>query len=118
VAGTAYPGHFDGAPLKPLPGQSLLSAFRGNHVERNRPLFFEHSGRKAVITNRQKLVLFEPEEWELYDSELDRIESNNLMSEESPDRIAELLLTYHQWAHETGVFPKSIVNERVIRFEN
>lgn len=114
LAGVAYPESFSGYSLTPLPGHSLLPAFSGNALQRNAPLCFEHNGNQAILDPPFKMVMKAPSEWELYDLSSDRIESHDLMSEASPDKIASMLSHYHQWCDEVGVFPKSIVNRRTL----
>ena len=109
VAGAEYPEQYKGHDIHPVQGKSLLSAFKGNALERG-PLFFEHEANRAVRDGKWKLVAnagSEPPykgEWELYNLEKDRAETNNL-AEQFPGKVEELSAMWNQWAEENNVFP-------------
>jgi arylsulfatase len=73
-----------------------------------RPLFWEHQGNRAVSRpdgeGDWKLVAEAGGPWELYDLSRDRIESNDL-SDEMPERVAELSALWDDWAAENEVLP-------------
>ena len=60
----------------PLPGVDLIGQV--DHGGKERRLFFEHQGNRAVRAGKWKLVALDDEPWELYDFTVDRTESNNL----------------------------------------
>ena len=106
VAGARYPAAFDGRDILPAEGVSLVPAFDGTRVERRGALFFEHEGNRAVRSGRWKLVAPAPgTRWELYDVEVDPIESVDRAGE-FPGRVAELAALWDAWAHRACVLPK------------
>ena len=63
----------------PMEGVSLMRAFRGEALDRGRPIFFEHEGNRAVREGKWKLVAKTAKgKWELYDMDADRSEVNDL----------------------------------------
>lgn len=114
LAGVDYPETFNGNKLKALPGKSLLPMFSGETTSVERTLFFEHSGRRAMIRNQEKLVWMQPQEWEYYDLSIDPVESQDLVPMADPAQLSDMIFRYNRWAHEAGVFPKHIVNLRTV----
>jgi len=102
----SYPAEKDGVALIPLEGISLAPAFSGAEtLDRGKPLYWEHEGNRAVRDGKWKLVAKGVNsEWELYDMEADRVESNDL-SQEQPEIAARLARQYEDWAAERGVVP-------------
>src|SRR3546814_12595381 len=62
---------------EPIDGISIAGVFKGQKIERNAPLFFEHYGARGILDGRWKLVSIAPEgpgnkrttyrPWHLYD---------------------------------------------------
>jgi arylsulfatase len=104
VTGTEYPREFDGNPIEPLEGTSLVPAFAGGDVDRP-PMFWEHEGNAAVRIGKWKLVRNYPGPWELYDLETDRTELDDLAAAH-PDRVAGMAAQYDAWAARCGVIPR------------
>jgi len=100
---TAYPAVYNGNSIKPLEGESLLSAFTGKHLERKN-WFMEHEGNRAVRNGKWKLVSAINKEWELYDMEKDRTETKNLKNQ-YPERANELENLWNSWARRIEVYP-------------
>ncbi|MDX2153674.1 MAG: arylsulfatase [Bryobacteraceae bacterium] len=98
VSGAAY-----SAPV-PMEGVSLRAAFTGRRLNRRDALYFEHEGNRAVREGRWKLVSRFGEEWELYDLETGRTETDNL-ARRHPDRAARLAARYETWARRANVEP-------------
>ena len=117
VAGAHYPRTMRGQPITPMEGASLAPAFSGQ-APSERAVFFEHEGNRAVRLGRWKLVSRAeddpfawwqhddpgPGNWELYDMEADRTETNDLASER-PDLVRSLAVLWQQWALRTDVLP-------------
>lgn len=101
AAGVAYPDSYDGHPILPTEGTSLLPVFQGKE-RTTRPLFWEHEGNRAVRLGKWKLVSMYPHDWELYDTEADRTELNNLAARD-PDRVRQMAAMYAAWAARCGV---------------
>lgn len=82
ITGADYPAEFDGQPITPMQGQSLVPAFSGQNPERSKPLFWEWSDGQAVLSGKWKLVREGLENnWELYNLADDPSETNNLQPE-------------------------------------
>ena len=101
LAEAEYPREWKGTPIHPVAGESFLSSVR-EKWERKRPIFWEHEGNCGVRLGRYKLVRCYPEDFALYDMELDRTELHDI-SGEHPEIKKELLKAYEEWAQETGV---------------
>ncbi|HEY0884338.1 MAG TPA: arylsulfatase [Ramlibacter sp.] len=109
VTGTPYPREWQGQPIEPLEGHSLLPAFNRELTNRP-PMFWEHEGNAAVRIGKWKLVRKYPDPWELYDMELDRTELNDVAAQH-PDRVKDMLAQYDAWARRCGVIPKERIDQ-------
>ena len=109
ATGAAYPTSFEGHPIEPLEGQSLLPVFANDGIESRKPMFWEHEGNAAVRIGRWKLVKRYPRDWELYDMDADRTELHDLATQES-ERVADMARQYDAWAERCGVIPR----ERIV----
>ncbi len=103
VAGAKYPNEYKGNEIQPIEGVSLKPTFQGQRLK-ERPIFWEHEGNRAVRKGQWKLVSDHPDAWELYDLEADRTEMHDLASEH-PDKVRELKTLYEAWAKRCGVRP-------------
>lgn len=103
AAGVPYPEAKDGQALLPTEGKSLIPIFQGQE-RADRPLFWEHEGNRAVRLGKWKLVSRHPGAWELYDTEIDRTELNNLAGK-YPDQVETMADLYQAWAKRCGVVP-------------
>ncbi len=99
LSGADYPGASGEDDVPPLDGVSLLPAFQGQPIDRDRPLFFEFNKGAAVRDGRWKLVRL-GKTWELYDMEKDRTETNNLAAER-PDVVKSLAEAWNDWIRES-----------------
>lgn len=102
VAGVAYPSTFQGKSIQPMQGNSLLPIFKDGKREPHPFLFWEHEGNKAVRHHNWKLVARKGGDWELYDLEKDRSETNDLLKEK-PEIVEELKEEWTNWARRVGV---------------
>ena len=84
-----------------LEGKSLKSTFSNGHLK-DRPIFFEHEGNRAVRSGNWKLVSRYPSDWELYDLSKDRSELNNV-ADKNPRVVKRLQEEYEAWAERAGV---------------
>lgn len=113
VTGADYPRSYSGNAIPDLTGVSLTAAFKGKTLKRSQPLYFEHEDHAALMDGKWKLVGSNvsipggPNErnWELYDLEEDRTETNDL-GKRRPEVLARLSKEWLSWANEVGVFPK------------
>jgi arylsulfatase A-like enzyme len=115
VTGTAYPQSWQGQPVEPLEGHSLLPALHRELPERP-PMFWEHEGNAAVRIGMWKLVRKYPGPWELYDMEQDRTELHDLAAAQ-PERVKDMAAQYEAWAERCGVIPREQVLE-ILRRQN
>lgn len=103
LAGAQYPTQWNGQPIRPMAGTSLVPLIRGNdapvHTE---PVFWEHEGNRAMRHGQWKLVWARSGPWELFDLDADRTEMHNLFGE-LPGRAADMQRTWESWARRTGV---------------
>ncbi len=105
VAGAEYPDTFDGHRIRPMQGVSLVPAFLGNDLDRDQPLFFEHEGNRALRDGKWKVVAKGAGgEWELYNMEADRSETNNL-ADKYPDRTRQLAMKWEDMARQFNALP-------------
>ena len=103
VADVEYPTTYNGNEIKPAEGFSMTPIFKNKPHGRD-VLYWEHEGNKAVRKGKWKLVRKYPGEWELYDIEADRTETNNVVKDH-PDTVRELTALYEQWADRCDVVP-------------
>ena len=99
-----YPPEVAGNPIKPMEGVSLLPAFAEDTLTRE-AIYFEHEGNRAVRRGPWKLVAKGRESpWELYNTERDRSETNNLATEH-PEIAQALAERWQVWAQRANVLP-------------
>lgn len=115
LAGADYPEELDGSSITPMQGKSLLPIFNDTE-NRERTLFWEHEGNRAIRKGKWKLVSEYPGSWktirpypksgawELYDMEADRTEMNGL-SERYPSLVKSLAKEWEEWAEKCNVLP-------------
>jgi len=103
LADIAYPTVYDGREIKPLEGFTMAPTFVDEPPTRN-VLYWEHEGNKAVRKGKWKVVCRFPGDWELYDLEADRCETNDLAARH-PEIVYELRDLYEEWAARCQVTP-------------
>jgi arylsulfatase len=88
-----------------MEGRSLVPALTGGAVE-GEAVYCEHEGNRAVITPKWKLVARgQKGDWELYDMESDRTETNDLAAS-NPAAAARLAEMWEAWARRVKVVPR------------
>lgn len=102
VTGTRYPKSYNGHELVPLQGRSFAPAFHGLPLHRSSPLFFEHSGNRAIRDDRWKLVSNWGHPWRLYDMSVDRSETRDVASSH-PDLVWKMAAQWDTWASRSFV---------------
>ncbi|WP_421825739.1 arylsulfatase [Larkinella sp.] len=104
VAQAPYPTSYNGTTTHPLPGVSLAKLlFNEKPLDPNRPIFWEWAGNRAVRQGKWKLVSIYPSyQWELYDLEADRGETQNVAAR-NPNRVDALSVLYFDWAKRNDV---------------
>lgn len=103
LGGAAYPTEHEGQTVQPREGVSLTPAFRGEPL-RERAIFWEHEGNRAIRKGKWKLVSKHPGGWELYDIDADRTEMHDL-ARQNPETVQELKTLWEGWAQRCGVQP-------------
>ena len=118
LSGASYPETIDGREIIPLEGASLAPSFTNQSLDKE-ALYWEHEGNRAIRRGKWKLVskasnwhsehdqdeILPMDQWELYDLEKDRTETNNLAGEH-PEMVAEMAGMWQEWAVRCGVVPK------------
>jgi arylsulfatase len=100
ATGLPFPDQFRGGTPTAPDGESLLGMVTGKpHIQR--PLFWEHFGRRAVYQNGWKLVK-DKKSWELYHLAEDPTEQRNL-AKKFPERAKELEKAWMTWANKHQV---------------
>ena len=97
-----------GLERRGVEGESLLPVFAEDQ-KKERTLFWEHEGNRAVRKGDYKLVAMHNTPWELYDMNKDRSELKNLASS-MPKKVAELRNDWEAWAKRVGAMPWDEVN--------
>ena len=96
LAGARVTNTWNGAAAPPLPGQSLVPAFRKDGTVTHDFLFFQHEGNRALRMGNWKLVSARENEsqWELYNLGNDRSELHDLAAGQ-PERVSRMQI---RWA--------------------
>ncbi len=113
AGGAAYPSETEGAPTKPLQGQSLLPLISGKTRRFDRSIFWEHEGNCAVRRGSWKAVRKYPGEWELYNMDEDRTELID-RSKDRPKIASGMIADWGNWAKESGVVDWKIVSDQLV----
>jgi arylsulfatase len=104
LAGATYPTDFNGKPILPMEGESLLPAFDGQPLK-PRQIFWEHEGNRAMRDGDWKLVATYPAgAWELYNMSEDRTEMHDL-AKEQPDRLKSMTAQWEAWGKRVHALP-------------
>ncbi len=116
VAGAEYPATYKEREILALEGKSLLPIFAGKKRKGHKAIYWEHEGNRAVRKGKWKLVSRypvhwgqvsqDPGRWELYDTEADRTELNDL-ADKYPEIVKEMSEMYQAWAKRSFVIPRS-----------
>lgn len=93
------PTEWEGEPIPPAPGRSLLPAFARDVVLERESLWWLHEGNRAIRVGDRKLVAAKGDPWELYDLSNDRAESNSLATAQ-PEKVRELAALWNRQLEE------------------
>lgn len=104
VSGAAFPKTFKGQQIVPMQGRSMAPAFKGRPLRRDRPIFWEHEGNRAVRDGRWKLVAQFRKPWRLHDMWTDRVELHDLAASR-PDLVSKMARQWDEWASASFVDP-------------
>jgi arylsulfatase A-like enzyme len=89
LVGLQKPAAWNGAPIPPAPGWSLVPALARDVLIARDTLWWLHEGHRAVRAGDWKLVAAAGDPWELYDLKADRAEQRNVAAE-MPGKVQEL----------------------------
>ncbi len=104
LSGAKYPATFNGKPIMPMEGRSLVPAFLGQTIQRD-ALFWEHEGNAAIRVGDWKLDrLGAKGQWKLFNMADDRSELTDLAAKE-PKRAGDMLKQWNDWAKRDHVYP-------------
>ena len=108
---SAPTGHYGGRPVEPMIGRSLLPLLRAETdrvYAADEPIGYELAGNSALFLGDYKLVRNRlpvgDDQWHLYDIVTDPGETRDLAGE-MPQRFAQMLAQYQQYAADNGVLP-------------
>ena len=119
VAGAEYPSSYNGNPITPLEGKSLVPTFEQKNLDRE-AIYWEHEGNRAVRMGKWKLVSkasktnsfiwdkvesLQRADWELFDMEIDRTEMHNI-ADDHPAIVEKMAAMWLAWAERTGTLPR------------
>jgi arylsulfatase len=106
LAGAEYPETYNGKPIQPTTGISLVPSFSSLKTPGHEALFNEHFGARYARQGAWKLVSVSNDStWHLYNLAVDRTETNDLAAQQ-PDKVRQLDSLWRQWANTHKVFPK------------
>jgi len=97
ITGAEYPQEYNNQQITPMQGQSLLTVFKGEETNREKPIFWEWRRGQAVYSDGFKIVkngLDKP--FDLYDLKNDPTETINI-AEKNPEKLQELEQLFKEW---------------------
>ena len=100
LAGVEKPTVWNGEPIPPAPGKSLVPALANDVIVPRDSLWWWHEGNRTIRVGDWKLVAAKGDPWELYDLKSDRAEQYNLAAQ-LPDKVKEL---EQAWQRQTDSF--------------
>jgi arylsulfatase len=108
LAGAQYPEAYQGRPVTPTPGMSMVPYWEGRVGQpEKRTLYWQHMNHAAVRDGDWKLVTLndrDPSGWELYDLSDDRSETENAIAQH-PEVARELAAKWRAWAEDVNALP-------------
>lgn len=102
-----YPEQYHGGrEIHPMVGTSLRPAIEDGAKSLHEYMFWEHTKNQAVRYGDWKAIKDEgKDEWELYNIKEDRVERNNLASQQT-ELLEKLKTKWSEWATQNYVLPK------------
>jgi len=86
-----------------IDGESITSIFQGKNYTREKPLYFEWSGNRAVRDGDWKVAyLKQTKSWELFNIAEDRTELHDL-SKKYPEKLNKMTAAWEKWAEQHGL---------------
>ena len=107
LAGATYPKTYKGKEIYPIQGRSLVPLINGQK-EKNRTLYFEHEGNRAVRDGKWKAVWTNySKSWKLFNIDNDRSETADLAALH-PEIVSRLNKQWLDWATDNFVEKEKI----------
>lgn len=95
ITGAKYPEKVGSESIVPMQGVSLAPLFRGEPLDRGKPLFWQWKSGRAMRDGDWKIVKHRGA-WELYDMSKGRTEENDLAGQQ-PKRLGKMVATFDAW---------------------
>jgi arylsulfatase len=111
LAAITKPTEWQGQPVPPAPGKSLVPALAKDETIARDSLWWLHEGNRAVRVGDWKLVAAKDDPWELYDLKTDRAEQHNLAAKQ-PDKVKELAQVWQTQTDRTVELAKKTLPDR------
>nr|NUR36533.1 arylsulfatase [Sphingomonas sp.] len=102
VSGATYPTTFHGHKIIPMQGRSIVPAFHGLSLHRNKPIFWEHEGNRAERDGKWKLVAQFKKPWQLFNMSTDRVEMHDVAAK-YPAVVRRMAQKWKDWAAKSYV---------------
>ena len=99
-----YPLEINRNFITPLEGCSFLEAIDNGCWSRNKSIFWEHEGNRAMRDDEWKIVSEIGKGWEIYNMSCDRTEFNDL-SDGEKERVQAMVNSYTDWMVRCEVEP-------------
>lgn len=95
LAGASYPAEFNGNPIEPNEGTSLVNVIKGRKQDHERAYYFNHANTHAVIKGDWKIVRERgvKGKWHLYNLTREKTEITDY-SERMPGKVQELAVLW------------------------
>lgn len=106
ATGAKYPKNYEGKPIIPLEGVSLLPTLLNGKQKIEGYQFWEHSNNCAATKGKWKAISrIGTNRWKLYNLENDRTELQNVATQ-YPDIVNDLAMRWYEWATRVKALPK------------
>jgi arylsulfatase len=107
LAGAKYPSEYNGHPIPPTPGISLVPSFSGQATPGHEELFNEHFGARYARESHWKIVSRAGRDtvWRLFDLSADGSETMDLAAK-YPGKVRHMDSLWREWANTHYVYPK------------
>jgi arylsulfatase len=104
LTGARYPKAFRGHAIIPMQGRSFAPAFTGKSLHRDKPIFWEHEGNRAVRNGKWKIVARFKRPWQLFDMSRDRSETHDIAAQHRA-LVKKMAAQWSRWAMTSDVDP-------------
>ena len=104
IIGITKPAAWEGEPIPPAPGHSLLPAFANDVTIPRDSLWWLHDGNRAIRVGNWKLVSAKGDPWALYDLATDRAEQHDV-AKTHPEMVEKLSA---QWDKQTTEYTELV----------